>query len=371
MSPRTAPLVTTLSLSLATALGAAPAAAQGPRAVAGTSAPRLLGVPAADVAALGRGDAAAGAARASAGDGSAGESVFDVEAARADLFGRSGALNAVVVPERAAVRGDLMQLVFGGARASYRWVSFYELGDGGVLGEAAPTRIPVAPDAGVYLLEQDASGPGVDRAAPLAVVTRVPFAAKRDGYLNGYHIGRYPTEGSGRTDQYAPPAGFIEVTPENRDFRISEHLKLGQFLTKDQFDLWPKYVALDLRLVDKLELVLQELNSMGIRAEKLHVMSGFRTPQYNGPGGDGRASLSRHMYGDAADVWVDNDGDGYMDDLNGDGRVDVGDARVMLRAVERVEAHYPELVGGAGLYVATSAHGPFIHIDTRGVRARW
>jgi hypothetical protein len=77
------------------------------------------------------------------------------------------------------------------------------------------------------------------------------------------------------------------------------------------------------------------------------------------------------MYGDAADGWVDNDGDGVMDDLNGDGRIDLRDAEIILRAVERVEAKYPGLVGGCGLYNAGPAHGPFVHIDARGYRARW
>ena len=86
---------------------------------------------------------------------------------------------------------------------------------------------------------------------------------------------------------------------------------------------------------------------------------------------NGRAKLSRHQYGDAADVWVDNDGDWYMDDLNRDGRSDTGDVRVMLRAVEAVERKYPELLGGAGIYRDNGAHGPFIHIDTRGSKARW
>jgi uncharacterized protein YcbK (DUF882 family) len=103
------------------------------------------------------------------------------------------------------------------------------------------------------------------------------------------------------------------------------------------------------------------------------VMSGFRTPNYNLTGGNtqGRANLSRHMYGDAADVFVDNDGNGLMDDLNGDGRVDVRDAEVIGQAVERVEQKNPSLVGGVGVYVASSGHGPFTHIDVRGYRARW
>jgi hypothetical protein len=77
------------------------------------------------------------------------------------------------------------------------------------------------------------------------------------------------------------------------------------------------------------------------------------------------------MYGDAADVFVDSDGDGRMDDLNHDGRIDTRDARVIVSAVERVERLHPELAGGVGVYRATRSHGPFVHIDVRGRRARW
>jgi hypothetical protein len=77
------------------------------------------------------------------------------------------------------------------------------------------------------------------------------------------------------------------------------------------------------------------------------------------------------MYGDAMDVAIDNDGDGLMDDLNGDGRVTVKDARVLAAAADRVEKAYPDLVGGIGIYAPTGAHHGFVHIDTRGYRARW
>jgi uncharacterized protein YcbK (DUF882 family) len=117
--------------------------------------------------------------------------------------------------------------------------------------------------------------------------------------------------------------------------------------------------------------VIAELNTQGVSVRHMSVMSGFRTPQYNGPGGDGRSGVSRHMYGDAADVFVDNDGNGRMDDLNRDGKVDHRDAKVILDAVERVERRYPALAGGVGVYRANSAHGPFAHVDVRGWRARW
>jgi uncharacterized protein YcbK (DUF882 family) len=132
-------------------------------------------------------------------------------------------------------------------------------------------------------------------------------------------------------------------------------------------------LLLETRLIDKLELVLADLSTRGVNTAGVTVMSGFRTPSYNAGGGNtaGRADLSRHMYGDGADVYIDNDRDGNMDDLNGDGRVNIGDARFMEEAVNRVERAHPELIGGTGVYVACCGHGPLIHIDTRGYRARW
>lgn len=77
---------------------------------------------------------------------------------------------------------------------------------------------------------------------------------------------------------YAPPELLIEVTPQKQDVALSEHFRLRHFLTKDQAHVWPKYR-------------------------------------------------------DAADVWLDDDGDGRMDDIDG--------------------------------------NGPFVHIDVRGTPARW
>lgn len=285
--------------------------------------------------------------------------------------GVSGALRAAIIRNGLAL--DLAPRAAPQAvPARPRWVPVHGTVRRGLLGEPVSAGAVIAPDgAGVWRLEVADSSADVAVAESLLYITPVPFHEKRDGHLNGYHIGTYPTEIAPRSDVYAPPEGFIEVTPENQDVQVSEHFRLRHFLTKDQFEVWPKYLALNLRLVDKLELVIQELNAMGVRALGIHVMSGFRTPQYNGPGGDGRATLSRHMYGDAADVWVDGDSDGYIDDLNGDGRHDIRDAEVLLRAVERVEQKYPELTGGAGLYEANDHHGPYVHVDVRGTRARW
>ena len=220
--------------------------------------------------------------------------------------------------------------------------------------------------------------PGVyvvrDTSSDFTFVNLVPFTEKKNGKLGTYRMGSWPAEQrSVASERYSNPAGFIRVTPENQHTRISEHFQLRDFLTKDQATVWPKYLVLQEGLIDKLELVIGALGKRGINVAKMSVMSGFRTPQYNelGVGVGGRAQNSRHQYGDAADVYVDNDGNGGMDDLNGDGRINTNDARFLAGVVEQVEQDHPELTGGVGIYSATGAHGPFVHVDVRGVKARW
>jgi uncharacterized protein YcbK (DUF882 family) len=217
-------------------------------------------------------------------------------------------------------------------------------------------------------------GNAIKPLADFSVITLRPAAEKKGGRLGLYYIGNWPAARKGRPGvNYAAPSGFIEVTRETQNTQLSDHFRLRDFFPHDQQNVWPKYIVVDTKLIDKLELVLSDLESRGIKPGGVRVMSGFRTPQYNSGVGDtgGRASLSRHMYGDAADIFIDNDGNGAMDDLNKDGRVNIADAMVIRDAATRVERAHPSLIGGVGVYSATSAHGPFTHIDTRGYSARW
>lgn len=259
------------------------------------------------------------------------------------LVGRSGKLRALFVsPSHPSYGIDALQELFG---------------------DSALDR------PGIYTVRDSAV------AQPLAFISLVPFAAKQKGKIGAYWLGTWPHERHASSDSmYANPDGFIEVTPENEDTWVSEHFQLRDFLTHDQEDVWPKYLALNPKLIDKLELVIDDLNAHGVHVRHLTIMSGFRTPEYNRLGvgkRGGRARDSRHQYGDAADVFVDNNESGRMDDLNHDGRVNMRDARIIRDAVDRVEEAHPDLVGGVGLYHATRAHGPFVHIDTRGERVRW
>jgi hypothetical protein len=205
------------------------------------------------------------------------------------------------------------------------------------------------------------------------VFTMRSFGQKVRALLNGYKLGYWPEEkGRVRSEAYKNPDGFIEVTPDNEDTRVSEHFRLRDFVSHGQDQVWPKYVVLREPLLDKLELVIEDLNNHGVNAEGMRIRSGFRTPAHNyAVRGEGSARDSRHQFGDAADVFIDTDGNGKMSDLNGDGRVSFADVKLILDAVERVEARYPELVGGTGLYAYSGPSGPFAHIDVRGTRARW
>lgn len=210
--------------------------------------------------------------------------------------------------------------------------------------------------------------------SPLTILPLVPLSAKLGPSWRGYRVGFWPGERTrGNRTRYPLPPGFLEVTPGNEDVLLSTHFRVRDFLTHDQPGTWPKVLVIQLPLLDKLELLSAELVRLG-KAPALHVMSGFRTPQYNalgvGPLG-GRARDSRHIYGDAADIFLDADGDGRMDDVNEDGRIDVKDARWLAAVAGRVEAAHPEVTGGIGIYPANGAHGPFVHVDTRGIRARW
>ncbi|MES2179692.1 MAG: D-Ala-D-Ala carboxypeptidase family metallohydrolase [Gemmatimonadota bacterium] len=189
----------------------------------------------------------------------------------------------------------------------------------------------------------------------------VPFDQKIAGRLNGYRIGTYLSERFGRRTQERPD-GFVEVRPEMLDLQVTRHLKLADFVTHDdQGDVWPKYVVLDPRLLDKLELVFADLGGAVRPDLAVDVHSGFRSPSHNARV-PRAASDSRHQYGDAADIAVDADGDG---------RITMTDEMLVMLAVERVEDRYPELAGGLGLYTSRRYPSPYVHIDARGTRKRW
>ena len=252
----------------------------------------------------------------------------------------------------------------------YQWVA----AEGG---DAVTDPMPLAgativapPRAGFYqllLLHHSTARDSVvvtrERVSEPTLAVMVPFAEKAKGVLNGYHIGTYLAERFGGHDE---PEGFLEVGPGDLQLSVSKHFHLGDFITHDaQSEVWPKYVALNPRLLDKLELVVAEVAKMrGVSPDSmaaLDVHSGFRTPAHNAQV-QRAARDSRHQYGDAADIAIDADGDG---------RITGSDSRIVASAVDSVEELHPDLVGGLGVYTSDRYRTPYVHIDARGHRSRW
>ena len=203
----------------------------------------------------------------------------------------------------------------------------------------------------------------------LTIFVMEPIPADGE-YLNKYRIGKYPEEDFKGKPKYKKPKGLIEVTKENKDLYISPHFQLKQFLCKQKSG-WPKYLIVDPNLILKLEYLLAKLQEKKPDINTLFIMSGYRTPFYNKA--IGNVKFSRHVFGDAADVYVDVDLDGVIDDLNQDGKFDMSDAMVIHSAISELDMQVENkhLIGGVGKYKKNAAHTYFIHVDTRGYKASW
>jgi hypothetical protein len=273
-------------------------------------------------------------------------------------YGRSG---DVLV--RVAMPGQLVEapvaLPPGSGHLRYQWVRAADSSEADVprfLANGSGVLAP--PQPGLYQL---AIGEGDTRRVveDLSLAVLVPFSQKLGGTVNGYRLGSWPFERLGGER----PLGFVEVTARTAAMPVSRHLRLGDFVTHDGQSQWPRYVVVSPRLLDKVELVVDEIAKLRGIADptriRVRVNSGFRTPLHNS-GVEGSALNSRHQYGDAADVAIDADGDG---------RLTAFDSRIVGLAVEMIEKRHPELVGGLGVYVNTRS--PYVHVDARGRRARW
>lgn len=242
----------------------------------------------------------------------------------------------------------------------------------------------------------------VARRAELRALTPVSSQAMTSGVLDGYPIGEYLDPNAPKVkeaygiesdwfetypDRYAVPAWYYKITRDLKSLRISPNLTL---------DLWtidfpwmslgmPQYVALDMHLVWKLEDVLTLMRADGYAVTTFKPIYGFRPPAFNlGKIASEidttlKVPFSQHQYGRALDVIVDENGDNMMDDLNGDGVIDIHDASVVMHYVNILDRQYRaegrmEMVGGAGLYThhdflereQAVGQTPYIHIDTRG-----
>jgi hypothetical protein len=282
----------------------------------------------------------------------------------AGAFGRSGEIKLLFALPGTDVR---FPLDFDGDTAGieYEWTSVRGIEAGFDAQPIAGARLIAPATPGFYYLTLVRDGIREIVAEPAVAVMR-PFEEKTGPSLNGYRIGTYAAERVRGRRSSKHPVGFLEVYPQHIDMPLSTHLRVRDFVTQDdQANVWPKYVALSPRLVEKLELVFAELEKRQSDTAgqdlRLGVHSGFRTPSHNRRVRHA-AKDSRHQYGDAADLVVD---------ANRDGRIDRSDWRQLAKAVETVEQKYPDLLGGLGIYNSRKYPAPYVHIDVRGKRTRW
>ena len=229
-------------------------------------------------------------------------------------------------------------------------------------------QLTAPPEPGLHKLQLNHLVSG-DRTV-LNLFVGVPAGKVEEGYLDDYRIGRTPPGDKRHPGRYLAPDRFYKVTPEMLEVRLSPHFTLGQFLCKQKSG-FPKYLVLRESLLVLLETILAAVHLRGYEVDTFGIISGYRTPYYNRK--IGNVANSRHVYGDALDFFIDRNGDGLMDDLNGDGKRNRADVDLLFQLVEDVKAKTgnASLVGGTGRYYRASHHGGFVHVDTRGYRARW
>jgi hypothetical protein len=221
------------------------------------------------------------------------------------------------------------------------------------------------------------------------------------GRIEGFQIGEYPDpydqqllESLGgaydwvreHADRYDPPQWFYPVTGASRDWAISKHVRLGDFiLDAPHLSLgMPQCAAIDPLLLAKLEELAEEMHDAGHAFDHWSFIYGFRSPNYNlgrieqDQEDSLKSPFSQHMLGRAADIIVDTDGDGILDDLDGDGEITVRDAAVIMHHVNVIDRRHRATgnprMGGAGLYAehdyferaAAIGQSPYVHVDVRG-----
>lgn len=212
---------------------------------------------------------------------------------------------------------------------------------------------------------------GVTESMKINCWVMTPITEPKEVIINDFKIGTYPHP---KREEYAAPKGFIEVNKRTENAYVSPNFQVKEFLS-NQAGKWkyPNYVYLDEALLIKLELVLAAVNNSGIPCDKFAVLSGYRTPYYNTL--KDNKEYSRHQFGKAADIYIDNDNDGWMDDLNGDGKRSSVDAQVLYDLIDGFQKQdwYKDFVGGMGFYEQNTSRTSFLHLDvrTRKIPIRW
>ncbi|MFP4380380.1 MAG: hypothetical protein ACLFUS_07745 [Candidatus Sumerlaeia bacterium] len=217
----------------------------------------------------------------------------------------------------------------------------------------------------------------------IPVMVQYPF--KRDETLiERYPLGMYPDEtapsvpGAVSRDpsRYAPPKWFVKIDSNTRDYKVSEHFKLGDFASPSERDE-PHFVSIDPKLITFLELVTDTVQQRYGPEAQVKILRSYLSPlerQRLDQRGASYTQFTRYQYGDAAALIVDIDGDGKLDDLNNDNRVDREDANALADLLDEVKRN-ADMRGASGVVDGPTEPNwpdtPYAVVDLRGFNTRW
>lgn len=253
-----------------------------------------------------------------------------------------------------------------------------------------------APDApGLYRLAwlpEVLSGSARNETAQVLVLEEAEaraHGAQTRVSVQGEALGSYADPAASKVPQvrehatrYERPRFFAALDEDTLGLAVGDGLLAGQlvafmerrdaeghkiFTTQRHTRVFPPARALN----RKLCLLRERLRERGVKLNRFWITSGFRTPDYNRR--IGGAAFSRHCFGDAADLCIDEDGDKRMDDLNGDGKAGRLDGIAIARACLELEAEGAVVPGGIGVYEwdGDESVRSHVHVDCRGYPVRW
>lgn len=156
------------------------------------------------------------------------------------------------------------------------------------------------------------------------------------------------------------PTGFVTVSKDNINTKLSQSFALGEFYTDRSRDGNAKqmnnsvHIKINPKLVEKLETFRYNLSkTIGTNNISISIVSGYRSPQYNeilrAKDPLHVAKFSQHLNGNAVDVEVYNK-----------------DKKAFVSWSVLANVANQTGFGGVGVY-----DGNFIHVDVRDGKERW
>ena len=248
--------------------------------------------------------------------------------------------------------------------------------DSTIKSETTMFKFTVPESEGLYKIRW--SKDGAEKHIFCAVPVR--YTSTSSGYLDGKRIGKYSDPKSGPKEVkrhavfYKAPEYFLKLTEENMDLNLSPNVKISDlvcFTGKNNLTRHINMAPVNYYLLIKVEAAWKIFSRRFPHVKKWRYISWYRTPRHNK--GQRGATFSSHIYGDACDIIVDENGDWRMDDINGDGKVDRKDCIELSRVFEELDLTGKFRLGGIGAYEYPhpESTGASIHTDVRGYSDRW